>query len=129
MAGPLRGQGTHRRQDLGLRDDAVGEAVLSALSRDLGPRHLEASPGLEEVGLGHCPGEVPCDVHVVDHEGGRQVLGLGGTPGMNVTCTSRKREKPGLGPNSDGTRPCHRPPADFWQPLSGARVEAMHPPS
>ena len=78
-----------RGQDLGLRDDAVGKAVLPALGGDLRPGHLEAGHGLVEGGLGHLPREVSCDAHVLDHEGGGEVLGLGLYSGVNVTCFSR----------------------------------------
>lgn len=77
---PQIGNGQHimiRRQYLGLGDNAVGEAVLSALRGHLRPRHLKPSHGLMEVALGHLPGKVARDVHVVDDEGGRKVLGLG----------------------------------------------------
>lgn len=73
-------------QDLGLRDDAVGQAVLSALRGHLRPCHLEAGHGLVEVGLGHLPGKVAGDVAVLDREGGRQVLGLGQHFGESGTC-------------------------------------------
>lgn len=95
--------GTYRGQDLGLRDDAVGKAVLPALGGDLRPGHLEAGHGLVEGGLGHLPREVSCDADVLDHEGGGEVLGLGLYSGVNVTCSRRKTrvrrlEKVGAGP-------------------------------
>ena len=94
------GRGTHRREDLGLQDDAVGKAVLPALGRGLGPRHVEAGHRPLDGGLARLPGEAPRDVRVPHHEGGREVLGFGVHFGMNVTWSSGKR-KAGSG---DGER-------------------------
>lgn len=77
---PQVGHGEHvviRRQDLGLGDDAVGQAVLSALCRDLSPSHLEPSHGLVEIGLAHLPRKAAGDVHILDDERSRKVLRFG----------------------------------------------------
>lgn len=72
----------YRGEDLGLRDDAVGEAVLSAFRRDLGPRDLEACDALVRLRSSHSPEEVACDVPLMDGEGCSQVLRLGQNFGM-----------------------------------------------
>lgn len=64
------------RQDLGLGDDTVGQAVLPALSGDLGPGDLEACDSLMGSNPGHAPQEVSRDVSLVDGERSRQVLWL-----------------------------------------------------
>lgn len=84
--GPAAARGTYRGQDLRLRDDAVGQAVLSALRRHLRPRHLEARPGLVDAGRGHLPRKVAGDVPVLDGEGRGEVLRLGQHLGDGVAC-------------------------------------------
>ena len=87
-----RWAGTHRGQNLRLRDDAVWEAVGPALSGDLGPGHLEAGGRPRQACLVHPPGEVPCDVGIVYHEGGGQVLRFGLHFGVHVTVTCGRRK-------------------------------------
>lgn len=65
------------RQDLGLGDDAVGQAVLPAFGGDLSPGDLEACDSLMGSHPGHAPQEVAGDVSIDDGERGRQVLWLG----------------------------------------------------
>lgn len=65
---------THRRQNLGLGDDAVGQAVLPALGGNLGPGDLEARDALVGSHPGNAPQETASDVRLVDRKGGCQVL-------------------------------------------------------
>lgn len=67
---------TYRRQDLGLGDDAVGEAVLAALGGDLSPGDLKTRDPLMRRHPGHAPQEAAGDVSLVDGEGGGQVFRL-----------------------------------------------------
>lgn len=67
---------TYWRQNLGLGDDAVGEAVLPAFGGDLSPGDLEARDPLMGSHPGHAPQEVAGDVSLVDGERRCQVLRL-----------------------------------------------------
>lgn len=87
-----RWAGTHRGQNLGLRDDAVREAVGPALSGDLGPGHLEAGGRPRQAHLVHLPGEVPRDIGIAYHKGGGQVLRFGLHFGAHVTVTCGRRK-------------------------------------
>lgn len=73
---PVLMKQTYRRQDLGLGDDAVGQAVLPAFGSDLRPGDLEARDPLVGSHPGHAPQEVAGDVSVIDGERRRQVLRL-----------------------------------------------------
>lgn len=64
---------TYRWQNLRLRDDAVGQSVLSALCRNLCPCDLEACDWLMGLGAGHSPEKMSRDVVAVEGEGCRQV--------------------------------------------------------
>ena len=67
---------TYWWEDLGLGDDAVGEAVLPALGGHFRPGDLEARDWLMGGQPGHAPQEAAGDVAVADGEGGGQILGL-----------------------------------------------------
>lgn len=77
------------RQDLGLGDDAVGEAVLPALCGNFCPGDLKACDSLVGQNPGNAPQEISSDVAVVDREGGCQVLRLGQHLGKTSGCLSR----------------------------------------
>lgn len=68
---------SYRWQNLRLGDDAVGKAVLPALSGHLCPGDLEPSDPLVGRHPGHSPQEAAGDVALTDGEGGCQVLRLG----------------------------------------------------
>lgn len=63
-----------RWQDLGLGDDAVGQAVLPAFSCDFSPGDLEARDSLMGSQPRDAPVEIAGDVSLIGREGSRQVL-------------------------------------------------------
>lgn len=77
---------TYWGQNLGLGDDAVGQAVLPALGGDLGPGDLEARDPLVGGHPGNAPQETAGDVGLVDRKGGCQVLWFGKDLGEPLSC-------------------------------------------
>lgn len=83
---------------------------------------MEAGHGPLDGGLAQLPGEAPCDVRVLDHKGGRQVLRFGLHFGMNVTWSSGKRKaRSGDGERERGPRRQVRP-VGFGRPPRERRV-------